>query len=113
MQSCLSLRTRDLKLLLDDDAGIATVVVMRASRTSNHRVHRYGVSSLAVDLLRRRALRFQRDIPQVLPEFTQLLKPARRVFGRVGDAGFVGDGIVRVGGAVLLPGLEDLRNDNG
>ena len=113
MRSCLRLRARDLKLLLDDDASITTIVVeVGASRTSNHRVHRYSVS-LAVDLLRRRALRFQRDVPQVLPELPQLLEPSRRGFGRVRRAGFVCDGVVRVGRAVLLPRLEDLRNDNG
>ena len=112
MRSRLCLRTRDLEFLLDDDASITTIVVVRTSRMSNHCVHRYGVS-LAVDLLRRRDLRFQRDVPQVLPEFPQLLEPSRRVFGGVCGPGFVDDGVVRVGRAVLLPRLENLRNDNG
>ena len=86
-------RTRDLELFLDDDASITTVIIVRASRTSNYRIHRYSVG-LAVDLLRRRALRFQRDITQVLPEFSQLLKPSRRTFGRGCIASFIGDGVV-------------------
>lgn len=112
MRSCPRRRARDLKLFLDDDASIASIVVVRPGRTSNDRIHRYSVS-LTVDLLRRRVLRFQRDVPQVLPELPQLLETSRRVFGGVRGAGFVGDGVVRVGRAVLLPRLEDLRNDNG
>ena len=112
MRSRLCLRTRDLEFLLDDDASITAIVIVRTSRTSNHRIHRYSVS-LAVDLLRRRDLRFQRDVPQVLPEFPQLLETSRRVLGGVCGPGFVDDGVVRVGRAVLLPRFENLRNDNG
>ena len=113
MRSCLGLRTRDLKLLLDDDARIAAVVVvMRTRRTGNHHVHRYGVG-LGVHLVAQRGLRFQREVAQVLPEFAQLLEPARRVFGGVRGAGFVGDGFGRVGGAVLLPRLEYLWDHDG
>ena len=111
MRSYLCRRTRDVKLLLDDDASVTTIVVVRASRTGNHRIHWYSVS-LAVDLLCQRALRFQRDIPQVLPEFSQLLEPSRRAFGGIRGAGFFGNGVVRVGRAVLLPRLENLRNDH-
>ena len=112
VRSCLGLRTRDLEFLLDDDARIATIVVVRTRRPSNHHVHRYGVG-LGVHLVPQRGLRFQREVAQVLPEFPQLLEPARRVFGGVRGAGFVGDGFGRVGGAVLLPGLEYLGDHDG
>ena len=112
MRSSPRRRARDLKFFLDNDASITPIVIVRPSRTSNDRIHRYGVS-LAVNVLRRRVLRFQRDIPQILPELPQLLETSRRVFGGICGAGFVGDGVVRVGRAVLFPCLEDLRNDNG
>lgn len=119
MRSRPGLRTRDLEFLLDDDARVPSILlIVRAGRVRDGRVHRYGVHSLAmaVDLLqlRQRALRFlQGHVAQVLPEFAQLLEPARRAFGRVeGSAGFVGDGVVGVGGVVLFPGLEELRDDD-
>ena len=61
-------------------------------------------------------MRFQRQVPEILAEFPELLEAARRGFGGggVGGAGFVGDGVGRVvGGAVLFPGLEDLRDHDG
>ena len=112
MHSSPRRRARDLEFFLNDDASITPIVIDRPSRTSNDRIHRYSVR-LAVYLLRGRVLRFQRDVPEILPELAQLLKPSGRGFGGVGGAGFVGDGVVRVGGAVFFPGLEDLRNDNG
>lgn len=108
-----SVRTRDLEFLLDDNARIPILLVMRASRVRDDRVHWYGVS-LAIHLLRQRALRFfQRHVPEILPELAQLLEPPRRVFGPVDGARFVDDGVVGVGGVVLLPCLEELRDDDG
>lgn len=112
-----SMRTRNLEFLLNNDPPVPTPFIMRAGRLRNDRVHRYSIMiPLAINVsLRQGALGFlERDIAEVLAELAELLEAAGGAFGDVGGAGFVvDDGVVGVCGVVLLPGLEELRDDDG